>query len=125
MSAKRVLIVDDNPVNLKLMRFVLESKGFQVETAHDADSARARLCERVPALVLMDVQLPGTDGLTLTRALRDDRRLAGVPIIAVTAYAMARDEQAALDAGCDAFLTKPLDTRALGALALRLTTERP
>ena len=69
-----------------------------------------------PAVILMDVQLPGTDGLTLTRAIRSDARFVRLPIVAVTAYAMEADREAALGAGCDAFVAKPIDVRALGEL---------
>jgi len=112
----RVLVVDDHPANTKLVSFVLHARGIEVLTAASASEAERVLERAVPALILMDVQLPGTDGLTLTRRLREDPRWQATPIVAVTAYAMARDEQAARAAGCTAFVSKPIDTRALGDL---------
>lgn len=120
MTPSRILVVDDHPTNLKLLSYVLGARGFAVTTASDADEARAALDHAMPALVLMDVQLPVVDGLSLTRSLRADERFALLPIVAVTAYAMASDERAALDAGCTAFVSKPIDTRALVALIDRL-----
>lgn len=120
MSRRVVLVVDDHPSNTKLVSFVLRSHGLDVATAESASEAWAALERFTPSLILMDVQLPVVDGLTLTRALRRDRRFSEIPIVAVTAYAMERDRIAALDAGCDAFVSKPLDTRALGELVLRL-----
>jgi CheY-like chemotaxis protein len=115
-----VLVVDDHPMNTKLVSFVLRSRGIEVLTAGSAQAARDALALAVPAAILMDVQLPEVDGLTLTRELRTDPRLATIPIVAVTAYAMARDRLAALDAGCDAFVSKPIDTQALGDLVAEL-----
>ncbi len=120
MSGPRILVVDDHPTNLKLLSFVLEARGFEVITARDADEARAALDGELPALVLMDIQLPRVDGLTLTRSLRSEERFARLPIVAVTAYAMESDRQAAREAGCTDFVSKPIDTRALGALVTRL-----
>jgi CheY-like chemotaxis protein len=124
MTKPIVLVVDDHPVNTRLVRFVLESRDLEVTTATDAETALAAMEARPPDLILMDVQLPGTDGLTLTRRIRTDERFARVPIVAVTAYAMARDESAAMDAGCNAFVSKPINTRALGELVLSLLAER-
>jgi CheY-like chemotaxis protein len=123
-SGGDVLVVDDHPANTKLVSFVLEGRGIKVRSARNADEALAELESARPDLVLMDVQLPGVDGLTLTRRLRADPRFAKMPIVAVTAYAMARDEDAAREAGCDAFVSKPIDTRALGDLVLRLLGSR-
>lgn len=120
MTRPVVLVVDDHPMNTKLVSFVLRSRGLDVVTAGSAQAARAALALAVPAAILMDVQLPEVDGLTLTRELRLDPRLATVPIVAVTAYAMARDRLAAMDAGCDAFVSKPIDTQALGDLVTEL-----
>lgn len=110
----RVLIVDDNPANVKLLRFVVAARGYEVRTAGDAGSARRVLSEFDPALILMDLQMPGTDGLTFTRELRADPRFAETVIVAVTAYAMKGDQERALEAGCDGYITKPVDTRGLG-----------
>jgi CheY-like chemotaxis protein len=108
-----VLIVDDNPLNLKLARVVLETAGFAVRTAIDAETALRLLEAEIPKVILMDIQLPGMDGLELTRRLKGNLATSAVTIIAVTAYAMAGDEQKALAAGCDAYVRKPFDTSAL------------
>ena len=115
----RVLVVDDNPTNLKLVAFVVRSHGYEVDTASDAASALAALRAHKPAVVLMDLQLPGIDGLELTRTIKSDPAFAGVAIVAVTAYAMKGDRERALAAGCDDYVTKPIDTRALPEVIAR------
>ena len=108
-----ILIVDDNPSNTKLLAFLLQSRGYDVRTAANADEAIAAVADRRPRLILMDIQLPGTDGLTLTRQLKADPATKDISIIAATAYAMKGDEERARDAGCDGYITKPIDTRQL------------
>ena len=108
-----ILIVDDNVSNTKLLAFLLTAKGYVVRTAANADEALAVLREFQPRLILMDIQLPGVDGLTLTRQLKADPRTSGIPIIAATAYAMKGDEERVRAAGCDGYITKPIDTRRL------------
>jgi CheY-like chemotaxis protein len=108
-----ILIVDDNPSNTKLLSFLLTAKGYVVRTAASADEALAVLEEFQPRLILMDIQLPGMDGLTLTRQLKADPRTCAIPIIAATAYAMKGDEERVRAAGCDGYITKPIDTRRL------------
>ncbi len=108
-----ILIVDDNPTNLKLARLVLEADGFQVRVATDAEEALACMESNPPDLILMDLQLPGIDGLELTRRIKADPTHAQRPILALTAYAMKGDEDRARAAGCDGYLTKPIDTRSL------------
>lgn len=111
MSGEPILIVDDNPVNLKLARVLLEGAGYAVRTAADADSALGILKSWRPRLILMDIQLPGMDGLALTRKLKDDPETRDILIIALTAYAMKGDDAKALASGCAGYITKPLDTR--------------
>jgi CheY-like chemotaxis protein len=113
-TTRSVLIVDDHELNVKLMRSVLRLEGFEVRTASSADDALRSLDECVPDLVVMDVQLPGRDGLTLTRELRADERFRSLRIVAVTSYAMADDRERAMRAGCDAYFSKPIDTRTFG-----------
>jgi CheY-like chemotaxis protein len=113
--AARVLIVDDNPTNLKLVAYLVRANGYEVDTAGDATAALAAIAAHRPALILMDLQLPGIDGLELTRRLKADPATRDIKIIAVTAYAMKGDEDKALEAGCDDYVTKPIDTRALPA----------
>ncbi len=114
--AADILIVDDNPVNLRLLAFLMRAQGHDVRTAVDAQAARDAVAARRPALILLDLQLPDTDGLTLTRELKNAPGTAAVPIIAVTASAMVGSEAKARAAGCDGFVTKPIDTRAVPAL---------
>lgn len=111
MPDKSVLIVDDNAVNSKLASLTLRLAGYDVQTAGDATEALAIL-EHFPArLILMDIQLPGMDGLELTRRLKADPAMRDVSIVAITSYAMKGDEDRALAAGCDGYLAKPIDTR--------------
>jgi CheY-like chemotaxis protein len=108
-----VLIVDDHPINLKLASEVLLASDYEVVVAADAEQAQQLLTTLVPDLILMDIALPGMDGLSLTRIIKKDARLRHVPVVALTAYAMRGDELKASDAGCDAYITKPIDTRSL------------
>jgi CheY-like chemotaxis protein len=108
MSA-RILVVDDNPVNLALAKYVLESAGYVVEEAVDAGNVQELLRQITPDLILMDIGLPGMDGLTLTRHLKADERLRNIPIVALTGSAMEGDEQKGLLAGCVGYITKPID----------------
>jgi CheY-like chemotaxis protein len=108
-----ILIVDDNPANLKLVRVLLSAEGYEIRCAADAEEALAILTEFRPRLILMDLQLPGMDGLTLTRKLKAAPESRHIPILALTAYAMKGDEQKAREAGCDGYITKPIDTRRL------------
>jgi CheY-like chemotaxis protein len=108
-----ILIVDDNASNTKLLAFLLTSKGYRVRTAASAPEALAVLEEFTPRLILMDIQLPGMDGLTLTKQLKADPRTSGILIIAATAYAMKGDAERVRAAGCDGYITKPIDTRRL------------
>lgn len=111
MSEELIMVVDDNPVNLKLAQVLLTRKGFTVCTATDAYEAMDMLKIVHPDLILMDIQLPGMDGLTLTRQLKADATTRDIHIVALTAYAMLGDEQKARDAGCDGYIPKPIDTR--------------
>jgi two-component system, cell cycle response regulator DivK len=113
MAGEGILIVDDNAVNLKLLRITLTVAGYEVRTAIDADQATAVLATFRPRLILMDIQLPGMDGLELTRRLKAEPSTSGAIVLAVTAYAMKGDEERALAAGCDGYVTKPIDTRTL------------
>jgi CheY-like chemotaxis protein len=112
----RVLIVDDNPTNLKLVAYLVKANGYEVDTAADADAALAAIAANRPRVILMDLQLPGIDGLELTRRLKADPATRDITIIAVTAYAMKGDQEKAVEAGCDDYVTKPIDTRALPEL---------
>lgn len=107
----KILIVEDNPVNLKLVSFVLELEGCSILKATDAEQAQAILANTLPDLILMDIALPGMDGLTLTRLLKASPRTCRIPIVALTAFAMKGDDDRAMAAACDGYLSKPIDTR--------------
>ena len=113
MAGERILVVDDNDLNLELMRDLLEGEGYRVRVAMDANDALAVLHDFRPRLIFMDIQLPGMDGLTLTRMLKSNPSMRDIRIVGLTGYAMAGDEQRLLAAGCDGYLPKPIDTRAL------------
>lgn len=115
MNDARILVVDDNPTNLKLACDVLEWSGYEVSRAPDAEQALKEIEQAQPGLILMDIGLPGMDGLTLTRQLKAGEATKHIRIVALTAYAMKGDEQKAIDAGCDAYISKPIDTRVLAA----------
>jgi len=109
MPGEAILVIDDNATNLKLARVLLASEGYLVRTAGDAEEALSVLETFTPELILMDIQLPGMDGLELTRRLKADAARRDILIIALTAYAMKGDEQKARMAGCDGYITKPID----------------
>jgi CheY-like chemotaxis protein len=113
VAGELLLIVDDNATNLKLVRVVLEGAGYQVRVALDADAALGILREFRPQLILMDIQLPGMDGLSLTRMLKANPSMRDIIILGLTAYAMKGDEERILAAGCDGYIAKPLNTRTL------------
>jgi two-component system, cell cycle response regulator DivK len=115
----RVLVVDDNPLNVELAVAVLAADGLQVEVALDATEAALRMAEFKPDIVLMDIQLPGVDGLTLTRQIKADPATRHVVVLAFTAYAMKGDEARMLGAGCDGYLSKPIDVSSFAAQVRR------
>lgn len=125
MAGERILVVDDHAQNSKLLAFLLGAQGYAVQTAGNAEEALAAVAVEVPRLILMDLQLPGMDGLTLTRKLKADARTRATVVVAVTAYAMRGDEARALEAGCDGYLTKPIDTRALPGLVASFLARDP
>lgn len=123
MTAVRILIIDDHPTNLKLMRVLLESEGYLTQTAASAEAALAMLHDNPPDLILTDIQLPDMDGLELTRKLKSVSATAAVPVVAVSAFAHADDRARALDAGCAAYFSKPLDTAAFCAAIRAFITQ--
>jgi CheY-like chemotaxis protein len=114
-----ILIVEDNEANRLLAGAVLEREGYRVEMAGNAEEALQRLATGAPDLILMDVQMPGMDGLTLTRRLKDDTRTAGIPVIALTALAMTGDRERTLEAGCSGYISKPINTRTFASEVAR------
>jgi two-component system, cell cycle response regulator DivK len=125
MIPGKVLIVDDNRANLKLARVVLSLEGLDVRTALSAEEALTVLESFTPDLILMDLQLPGIDGLQLTRQLKADPNRHHITVLAVTAYAMKGDMERALAAGCDGYISKPFDPPTLCSLVQHhLTSKR-
>ena len=114
-----ILLVEDNEANQMLASAVLELEGFEVHVAGSAVEALDQITEGMPDLILMDVQLPGQDGLSLTRQLKNDPATAAIPIVALTAHAMSGDRATALGAGCAGYISKPIDTRTFGAQVRR------
>jgi two-component system cell cycle response regulator DivK len=112
---KRVLIVEDNPQNLKLARLVLSKAGFEVLEATDGEQGVRLAREQRPDLVLMDIQMPGLDGLSAIALLRRDPATAPLKIVVLSALAMKGDRERILGAGCDAYLAKPFDYKELVA----------
>jgi two-component system, cell cycle response regulator DivK len=111
MKACNILVVDDNPTNSKLVSTILKFAGYRISTAEDADSA-LKIIAAIPLdLILMDLALPGMDGLTLTKKLKAHEKTRHIPIIALTAFAMKGDENKAYAAGCDGYIAKPINTR--------------
>jgi two-component system, cell cycle response regulator DivK len=113
MTGEPILIVDDNPINLKLEKILLGVEGYDIRTATDAEEALKLLETFQPRLILMDLQLPGMSGLELTIKLKANPKFKNVIILAITAYAMKGDKEKALAAGCDGYISKPIDTKTL------------
>lgn len=119
----RVLVVEDNPANMTLATFLLESVGHTVLTARDAEAGLAVAREQQPDLILMDIQLPGMDGLQATGLLKQDEATRAIPVIALTALAMKGDEARIRAAGCDGYIAKPLAYREfLATISAHLAT---
>ncbi len=109
MDGKKLLLVEDNPVNRRLAMFLLHSQGYQVREATSAQEAFEILKTEPMDLIVMDIQLPGMDGLAATTKLKAEPATENIPVIAVTSYAMAGDREKALAAGCSGYVTKPID----------------
>ena len=112
-NPKSVLVIEDQALNRKVVRIVLQSEGYEVIEAINADEALACLEETTPALILMDIALPGQSGEELTRQIKANPEWCNIPIIALTAAAMSGDRERLLKAGCDDYLSKPIDTQVL------------
>lgn len=123
MPSEPILIVDDNAANLKLARLLLTAEGHDARTAVDAEQALKLLETFRPELILMDIQLPGMDGLSLTRKLKADPATSAIVVIALTAYAMKGDEERARAAGCDGYIAKPIDVHTLPARIVQYLSE--
>ncbi len=119
-----ILIVEDHPTNLKLVADVLEMAGFSILASRDAEEAQTILKDTLPDLILMDIALPGMDGLALTRLLKSQERTKDLLIVALTSFAMKGDDVKARDAGCDGYITKPVDTRRLPTMVEELIQQK-
>jgi two-component system, cell cycle response regulator DivK len=111
VAGKNILLVEDNEVNRRLAGFLLRSHGYQVREATSALAAFEMLDKERPDLIVMDIQLPGMDGLEATRKIKEQPTTADIPVIAVTSYAMKGDREKALAAGCAGYVTKPIDKK--------------
>jgi CheY-like chemotaxis protein len=133
MTGNKILIIEDNLLNLELATDLLEANGFVVSSAQTAEEGLRMARELLPDLVLMDFSLPGMDGLSATKNLKADPATCHLAVVGLTANAMKGDEETALNAGCDGYLTKPIDTRTFVATVtqfiasanLRQTTNNP
>ena len=110
MRSRSILIIDDNPTNLQLAQFLLSTAGFSVSTATDPREGIRKAKRSLPDIILMDVEMPGMDGLVATRQIKADPALAHIPVVAVTADAMQGDKERCLAAGCVGYITKPIKT---------------
>lgn len=124
MSTRRILVVEDNPLNLKLVRDVLEHAGYDVVDAETGEEGIEVAAREHPDLVLMDLQLPGIDGAEALQRLRAGVLDPDVPVVAVTALAMPADRAAAVDAGFDGWIEKPISVRALPGQVADLLARR-
>jgi len=109
VAGEKILLVEDNPVNRRLAGFLLRSQGYQVVEATTALDAIMMIPNERPALIVMDIQLPGMDGLEATMKIKAAPEMADIPVLAVTSYAMKGDRERALAAGCSGYITKPID----------------
>jgi CheY-like chemotaxis protein len=116
----KVLIVEDNPMNMRLIEMVLKSDNYLLLKARDGEEALAIAAIDHPDLVLMDIRLPRLSGLEVAKRLRKNGKLSQIPIIALTAHAMKGDEEKAIEAGCNGYVSKPIDTRKLPKLVAKV-----
>lgn len=121
--AIKILLVDDHPVNLRMLSFALRKVGHDVVPVSDGETAMAELQRARPDMILLDLQMPRMSGYQLAQWIRQQPTLQTLPIVAVTAYAMRGDEEKALAAGCNAYVTKPVDLMALRALVVKMAAE--
>jgi CheY-like chemotaxis protein len=112
MSARTILVVEDNDMNMQLVEFLLEEGGYSIVKATSGEEALTLTRDgTAPDLILMDIHLPGMDGLSVVRAMKADTRTARIPILALTAHAMRGDRDRFLEAGCDGYISKPIDVK--------------
>jgi len=120
----KVLIVEDNPLNMRLIEMILKSKNYTLLKATDGQEALDIATREHPDLILMDIRLPTVSGLEVARRLKENQAFSHIPIIALTAHAMKGDREKAIEAGCDSYLPKPIDTRQLPRLVTAMLSPR-
>ena len=113
MKQKTILVIEDNELNMKLVRGILSTTSYELIEAVDAETGLLIVREHRPDLILMDIQLPGMDGLSATNVIKSEKSIDDIPVIALTSYAMQGDEEKALEAGCAGYITKPFDAKSL------------
>jgi CheY-like chemotaxis protein len=114
MDRRKILVVEDNDMNMQLVEFLLEEGGYEIVKATSGEEALSLTREAggaAPDLILMDIHLPGMDGLSVVRAMKTDDRTRRIPILALTAHAMRGDKDRFLEAGCDGYISKPIDVK--------------
>ena len=121
---EKILIVEDNPRNMRLLEMTLRGRDYNLLKATDGEAALDIAMRERPDLIIMDIQLPKMDGLEVTRKLKEIPAFSYTPIIAITAYAMKGDKEKAIDAGCDAYLPKPINTRQLPKVVAEMLLNR-
>jgi len=122
--SERILIVEDNPQNMRLLEMVLRAKNYTLLKATDGEEALDIAIRERPDLIIMDIQLPKMNGLEVTRKLRETPAFSHTPIIAITAYAMKGDKERVIESGCDAYLSKPINTRELPEMIAEMLLQR-
>jgi CheY-like chemotaxis protein len=123
MESKSILVVEDNELNKKLVRHLITKAGYTVYESIDAETGIQLARDHQPDLILMDIQLPGMDGLEAARVIKADPELKHIIIVALTSFAMEGDEQAVIEAGCDGYITKPISTRDFNGRLLQYFNE--
>lgn len=121
---EKILIVEDNPQNMRLIEMVLRAKDYTLLKATDGEEALAMAMRERPDLIIMDIQLPKMNGLEVTRKLRETPAFNHTPIIGLTAYAMKGDRERVIESGCDAYLSKPINTRELPKVIAEMLSQR-
>ena len=111
MKQKTILVIEDNELNMKLVRGLLSTTKYKMIEAVDAETGLVMVREHRPDLIFMDIQLPGMDGLSATKAIKSEESIKDIPVVALTSYAMNGDKEKALEAGCSGYITKPIDTK--------------
>jgi len=121
---EKILIVEDSPLNMKLLEMVLRAKSYTLLKATDGEEALDIAVREQPDLIIMDIQLPKMNGLEVARRLRETPAFSHTPIIAITAYAMKGDKERVIESGCDAYLSKPINTRELPEVIAEMLLQR-